>query len=194
MRILIFIFAVFTFHAASADIALVQQARKSMVPSSWVKVKKAPLALPTITFVEAVNGDYNNRRKGKLSKYRGKIVVLNFWASWCAPCKKEKPRLDVLARRLNPKKFAVVSLNYGRDEFVQVQKFYERYKIRSLEFMRNTTPSKTVKGKPLKLRGIPASYILDPQGRLIAEVPTIAWTDKRMMRFLNSLDRIYFGG
>ena len=46
-----------------------------------------------------------------LESYRGRVVVLNFWASWCAPCRKEMPLLDALAAELNPSEVAVLGLN-----------------------------------------------------------------------------------
>jgi thiol-disulfide isomerase/thioredoxin len=54
-------------------------------------------------------------REHRLADYRGKVVVLNFWATWCEPCRKEMPSLDRLAIRLEGKPFAVLAVDFGED-------------------------------------------------------------------------------
>jgi thiol-disulfide isomerase/thioredoxin len=54
-----------------------------------------------------------NGKQHQLGDYRGKVVILNFWATWCAPCVKEMPSLENLARRMSADQFALLTVNFG---------------------------------------------------------------------------------
>jgi thiol-disulfide isomerase/thioredoxin len=64
-----------------------------------------------------------------LAQYRGKVVVLNFWATWCAPCVKEMPALQRLADRLAGEKFVLITVNFGESE-TQIRPFIEKLGVR----------------------------------------------------------------
>ena len=177
---------------AFADQSQIRAIAKTL-PSSWIKVRKQAVGNLPLTYIEPINGDFSKRRTRTIADHKGKIVVLNFWATWCGPCIVEKPRLDKLAVQLNPQRFDVVSLNYNskRDTIAKVQRFYKRFKIRNLPFRRDATPG-NVRKAPFWISGIPASFIIDPKGRIIAEIHTVAWNDKRMRAFLSALESYYY--
>ncbi len=96
-----------------------------------------------------------------LSAYRGKTVVLNFWATWCAPCRWEMPALEELSRRVDPAGLAVIGI--AVDENPLMVRSYMREK--KLTFARHADPGSALT-ESLGLEGLPATLILDPEGRV----------------------------
>ena len=68
----------------------------------------------------------------KLSDYKGNLVMLNFWATWCAPCKKEMPSLDSLINNPKLDNLKVFPINVGKDNIEDSQKFFKDLKIKNL--------------------------------------------------------------
>ncbi|WP_281858811.1 TlpA disulfide reductase family protein [Litoreibacter halocynthiae] len=85
-----------------------------------------PRAVPTTAVTDA------SGKAVKLSDYRGKYVLLNFWALWCAPCVKEMPSLERLDAALGSAKFEVVTITTGRNSRAAVDKFFTEKKITHL--------------------------------------------------------------
>ena len=69
----------------------------------------------------------------ELNNYKGKLVILNFWATWCAPCKKEMPSLDSLKSNKVLDNLEIFPINIGKDNFKKSQKFFSELKIKNLE-------------------------------------------------------------
>lgn len=102
-------------------------------------------------------------RAVKLSALRGKVVVLDFWASWCAPCKKELPALDVLAKRWASEKKDVVVLTVNIDkDRANAEKFLRSAKI-SPAVRVALDPAGNAAGK-YELPTMPTSFVLDKHG------------------------------
>lgn len=97
-----------------------------------------------------------------LERYRGKVVLLNFWATWCIPCIKEMPDLDRLQQALGPKGLAVVPLSLNR--LPEAAK--EFYKITRLKALPLLFDHKGAARDAFKVRGLPASYIIGRDGTL----------------------------
>ena len=70
--------------------------------------------------------------EGRLSDYRGKYVVLNFWATWCAPCREEMPSLEALQRQFGSDQFEVVTLATGRNSPQAIRRFFEEIGVEHL--------------------------------------------------------------
>ena len=104
-----------------------------------------------------------------LSAYRGKIVVLNFWATWCGPCREELPRLDELAREYASKDvvFAAASLDDAETQS-KIAPFLEKKKITTLPIWIGASPA-TLKQFQLG-EMVPATIILDQNGEPIARI------------------------
>ena len=91
-----------------------------------------------------------------LAQYRGKTVVLNFWATWCAPCVKEMPALQRLNQKLAAERFALVTVNFGESE-KQVRAFMEKLGVRFpvlLDRDMRATPAWVDKG-------LPTTFVID---------------------------------
>jgi thiol-disulfide isomerase/thioredoxin len=102
-----------------------------------------------------------------LSDYRGKYVVLNFWATWCAPCREEMPSLDRLQADLGGEDFAVVTVATGRNPLPAIHKFFKEVGIKHLPILRDPTQQVA---RDMSVLGLPATMILDREGREIARL------------------------
>ena len=98
-----------------------------------------------------------------LADYRGRVVVLNFWATWCPPCRREMPALERLHLKTADEKIRVIAVNVGED-FDTV-----------FSFTGQLTPAPTfpmlfdaeaTSMEPWKIRGLPTTYVVDPVGRI----------------------------
>lgn len=118
-----------------------------------------PLApAPLTSFFNGKSGVLN------LKRFRGKVVLLNLWATWCIPCVKELPALDRLAGDLAGAKFAVVALSIDRDWRELVTPFLDRLGIRNLAVYADPGSAAY---RALGARGLPTTYLIDHRGRLV---------------------------
>jgi thiol-disulfide isomerase/thioredoxin len=100
-------------------------------------------------------------RAHKLDAYRGKVVVLNFWATWCEPCKDEMPSLNRLRKSLEGQPVAMFAVNYGENEG-RISAFLGKVPI---DFPVLVDPGSNV-AKSWKVRLMPSTFILGPDGRV----------------------------
>ena len=130
---------------------------------------KEPKALPDLAFTDA------DDKPVKLADYKGKTVLLNFWATWCAPCVKEMPSLDKLQAEMGKDKFVVLPLSLDGPSKPKVAPFYADRKLANLGIYFD-------KGKKtmstLDVSVLPTSVLIDPQGREIGRLEGDADWDK----------------
>lgn len=96
-----------------------------------------------------------------LGDFRGKTVLLNFWATWCAPCKVEMPSLDRLQARLGGDDFAVVAISSDRAGAKAVDPYFEQNGIRLARYY----DPRNAAGMALGVTGLPTSILIDKDGR-----------------------------
>lgn len=116
----------------------------------------APQPLPEIRF----QGE-DGRPLG-LADFRGKVVLLNVWATWCVPCREEMPALDRLQQSLGGKDFEVVALSIDGGGLPAVRRFFDEVGIRSLKVYLDS--SMQASGK-LRIVGVPTTLLIDREGR-----------------------------
>ncbi len=97
----------------------------------------------------------------------GKVRLLNFWATWCAPCREEKPALDALNRRLGGADFEVIAVATGRNKLEDIQRFNEEHGITSLETF---VDPRSAAARSMGVLGLPVTVILDRDGTEIARL------------------------
>ena len=114
-------------------------------------------------------------RKLGLADFRGKVVLLNIWATWCAPCRKEMPTLDRLQARLGSPDFEVVALSIDRDGQPVVRRFFDEMNVRTLKVYVDTSTEAMSK---LAIVGVPTTLLIDRKGREIARYTGIAKWDQ----------------
>lgn len=102
-----------------------------------------------------------------LADYRGKHILLNFWATWCVPCRKEMPALAELQAELGGPDFEVLTLATGRNSPAGIKKFFADAGITNLP--RHQDPKQAV-AREMGVLGLPITVILNPEGREIARL------------------------
>ena len=105
--------------------------------------------------------------EGSLADYAGRHVVLNFWATWCAPCREEMPSLQNLQDQLGGESFTVVTLATGFNQPQAIRRFFEETGVTDLPQHRDINQQIA---REMGVFGLPITVILDPEGREIARL------------------------
>ena len=100
-------------------------------------------------------------RGHRLADYRGKVVLVNFWATWCAPCREEMPSIQRLKEQLAGKPFAVLAVNLDEPE-TRIRKFLSQMTV---DFTVLLDPGKKA-ASAWNARILPASFVIGPDGRI----------------------------
>ena len=118
-----------------------------------------------------------------LSDFRGKIVVLNFWASWCVPCVDEMPSLRRFAAQYEPKGVQVLAVSWDEDP-VAYKEFLKKYQINFLTVRDGSHKS----GQRYGTFQLPETYIISRDGHLLNKIigPT-DWNAQQMTSYMDSL-------
>lgn len=99
-----------------------------------------------------------------LAEYAGKVVLLNFWATWCGPCMQELPGIDSIAAQLGSDRFAVIAVNLDAEPERNAQAFADRLGLTTLDLF---VDPEFRSADALRLRGMPTTYLFDADGQLI---------------------------
>ncbi len=102
-----------------------------------------------------------------LADFEGKHVLLNFWATWCAPCRKEMPMLSELQTEFGGDDFEVLTLATGRNAVPAIESFFDEIGVTNLPAHRD--PGQKV-AREMGVLGLPITVILDPEGREVARM------------------------
>lgn len=153
--------------ACAADPARLQAMKaKAQGEVAAVIVPDRAEALPEMSFVD---GEGNER---SLAEWRGKVVLLNLWATWCAPCREEMPALDALQAEMGGEDFEIVPVSLDRGGPEKPRKFLQETGIENLKLYRD--PKNEI-FNTLKRRGqafgLPTTLLVDPQGCQIGHLP-----------------------
>lgn len=120
-----------------------------------------------------------------LADYRGKVVLVNFWATWCAPCREEMPSLDALQADMGGDDFQVVTIATGHNPLPSINKFYEEESIRNLPIL---IDARQQFARSMGVMGLPVTILVDRDGveraRLIGDADWSGETAKQVIREL----------
>ena len=124
-----------------------------------------PLRLPDLAFEDA------DGKPRKLSDWRGKTVLVNLWATWCVPCRKEMPALDSLQTKLGGKDFEVVAINIDTRDAEKPKNFLKDGNLTKLSYFSDQKAKVFQDLKSIgKALGMPTSVLVDSQGCEIANI------------------------
>lgn len=136
-----------------------------------------PRELPLFSFQDA---------KGEtltLADFRGRVVLLNVWATWCPPCREEMPSLDRLNAKLGGPTFEVVALSIDRDPAL-VEPFYQEFGVQTLHGYFDTSAKVS---NILRAPGVPATLLIDQEGREIGRTfGPAAWDSPQVETLIES--------
>lgn len=136
------------------------------------------LSLPAIEFVN------DKGRPLTLAAFEGRTVILNIWATWCAPCRREMPTLDRLESQLGGDSFSVVALSVDRGGVAAVRAFFDELGIQHLKIYVDQTGDA---GPSLRVTGLPTTLLIDPRGREIGRlIGPAEWDSPDMLAFLKA--------
>jgi len=131
-----------------------------------------------LTFLDAEKKQLN------LNDYKGNLVLMNFWATWCGPCKDEMPSLDLLQVNTNLNNLKIFPINIGQDNVKKASEFFEDLKIQNLELYFD---SPITLAKKFGLRGIPTSILFNKEGFEFARIiGSIDFQDKKFIEWLKN--------
>jgi peroxiredoxin len=121
-----------------------------------------------------------------LSEFRGRVVLVNFWATWCYPCRAEMPSMEALYQDYKNKGFTILAISSDIHGYDMVAPFVAEY---TLTFPILLDPQNMV-GTQLQVRGIPMSYLLDKQGRIAGmELGAKNWQSPKVRHLIDQLLR-----
>tara|TARA_X000000368_G_C22658894_1_gene548728 strand:- start:86 stop:616 length:531 start_codon:yes stop_codon:yes gene_type:complete len=168
--ILIFIYLI----SSSSSYAIQQPNLKNLV------VHKDPKKLEKINFININNETIN------LNKFKNSLVVINFWATWCAPCLEEMPSLDRLQANTTFNNLQIIPINVGKDNVEKSKNFYKKLKINNLDIYFD----KDVElAKKFLLRGLPTTIFINKEGKEFARViGFIDFDNKQIIKWLKNYD------
>lgn len=125
-------------------------------------VHENPQSTSTAAFMLA-----DDKGEATLEDWRGKYVLLNFWATWCAPCRTEMPHLSALQEEFGGPEFEVVTLATGRNSAEGIKRFFEEIGVGNLP--RHQDPRKALASQ-MGVAAIPVTVLIDREGREIARL------------------------
>ena len=132
----------------------------------------------SLTFQDDKNNQIN------LNEFQGNLILLNFWATWCAPCKEEMPSLDLLTKNKNLNNLKIFPINVGQDNIENASIFFKDLRIKNLEIYFD---SPITLAKTFGLRGIPTSILFNKEGEEFARIiGSINFQDKKFIEWLSS--------
>ena len=117
-----------------------------------------------------------------IKDYKGKLVLINFWATWCAPCKKEMPSLDKLYQSGDFKNLEIFAVNMEQPNKIKTKKFFDDLNIENLEIFFDSNLNFV---KEFKLRGVPTTILVNKEGEEFARI--IGKTNYQNDKFLKWL-------
>ena len=150
------------------------------VPLNNMVQYESPKPISSLIFEDFLGNEVN------LNKYHGKLIIINFWATWCAPCKEEMPLLDVLYQDNNFENLMIFPVNMEQPNTQKAEKFFTDLNIKKLKifFDRNLNFV-----KEFKLRGVPTTILINKEGEEFARIiGSIDFQNKKFLKWLSNYD------
>ena len=133
---------------------------------------------------EDVSFKDKNQKNINLDDFKGKLIVLNFWATWCVPCKEEMPSLDKLQSNSNFSNLKIFPINVGQEDISKSESFFKEQNIQNLDIY---IDAPITLAKKFALRGIPTSIIFNKEGNEFARIiGSIDFNDEKFINWLQT--------
>ena len=126
-----------------------------------------------------------NKKDIDLEDYRGKLLILNFWATWCVPCLEEMPSLDSLqSKKIND--LIIFPINIGQEDLLKSKLFFKELKIKNLNIY---SDPKVKLPKKFLIRGIPTTILINKEGKEFARIiGSIDFNDRKFINWLKNFN------
>ncbi len=174
-KILKFLFLFFCFSIFSS----ISQTEEN-VPFNNISIYESPKPISSSIFEDFLGN------KIDLKNFQGKLIIINFWATWCAPCKEEMPSLDNLYQNSDFENLKIFAVNVESPNYEKTKKFFSDLKIKKLEIFFD---KKFNLIKNFKLRGVPTTILINKNGKEFARiVGSIDFQNKKFIKWLQVYD------
>jgi thiol-disulfide isomerase/thioredoxin len=168
--LIIFIYLITT----SLSFSIEQPDIKNIVINKYLKSYK------DITFKDINNKSVN------LERFRNKLIILNFWATWCVPCVEEMPSLDLLQSNKKLNNLKIFPINIGQEDLLKSKIFFRELKIKNLDIYFDPTISLA---NQFLLRGVPTTILINKEGKEFARiVGSIDFSDEKFISWLENFN------
>ena len=139
---------------------------------------KSPKAYEEVIFKDI------NQKNVNLDDFKGKLIILNFWATWCAPCKEEMPSLDDLQSNSNFSNLKIFPINIGQEDISKSESFFKELDIKNLNIYFDAP---ITLAKKFSLRGVPTTILFNKQGKEFARIiGSIDFKDEKFINWLKN--------
>ena len=153
---------------------------KEGVPLNNITLYENPRPISPVIFKDFSSNKIN------LTVYQGKLLIVNFWATWCAPCKKEMPSLDNLYQNSKFKNLEIIAVNMEAPNNKKTKKFFNDLKIKKLQIFYDDNLNFV---KEFKLRGLPTTILINKQGKEFAKIlGEINFNNRKFVKWLLKYD------
>ena len=150
------------------------------VPLNNIVQYESPKPISSLIFEDLLGNEVN------LNNYHGKLIIINFWATWCVPCKEEMPSLDKLYQDNNLKNLVAFAVNMEQPNATKSKKFFTDLNIQKLEIFFDHNLNFVNK---FKLRGVPTTVLINKKGEEFARiVGSIDFQDQKFLKWLSNYD------
>ena len=150
------------------------------VPLNNIAINEIPKPISSIIFEDFSGNEI------ELNDYQGKLVIINLWATWCAPCKKEMPSLDMLNRNKSFKNLQIFPVNMEKPNRKKSKKFFSNLNIQSLKIFFDKDLDFV---KEFNLRGVPTTVLINKKGKEFAKIiGEVDFNDEKFIKWLLKYD------
>ena len=137
---------------------------------------KNPKLYEDVTFMDI------NEKNVNLDDFKGKLLILNFWATWCAPCKEEMPSLDNLQSNNKLNNLKIFPINIGQEDRSKSERFFQELNINNLDIY---IDAPITLAKKFSLRGVPTTILFNKDGKEFARIiGSIDFNDEEFINWL----------
>ncbi len=141
-----------------------------------IVIHKVPKTYDNVIFLD------KKEQKINIDQYMGNLLILNFWATWCEPCKEEMPSLDKLQTNSELDKIKIFAINIGKENLDKVNNFFVDLNIKNFEPYFDPP---TTLAKMFSLRGVPTTILINKEGQEFARIiGSIDFEDKNFVNWI----------
>ena len=160
----------------SSFISVLLSQNNNNTPFNNIILHTSPKLISPVIFRDS------EEKKVELDNFKGRLIILNFWTTWCEPCKKEMPSLDNLYQNKNFENLLIFPINMEKLNIKKTKKFFSDLEIKKLNIFFDTDLSLV---KKLNLRGVPTTVLVNKDGEEFSRIlGEIDFTDKKFLKWL----------
>ena len=149
--------------------------------SEKLDIKNLVLIKNPKTYQDVIFNDIN-QKDVNLDDFKGKLIILNFWATWCLPCREEMPSLDELQSNNNLSNLKILPINIGREDISKSEFFFKELNIKNLDIYFDAP---ITLAKKFSLRGVPTTILFNKKGKEFARIMgSINFNDEEFINWL----------